>query len=65
MPKSRRKLEVFVSPGAYMEKIVRKEKPRTSLRSVLLQQALFEEGEETEIFSSPRAYMEEQSSEFF
>jgi len=49
-----------------MEETVRRITPDTSLRSVLCQQVVFEEREETEIVSSPRAYIiEGESSEFF
>ena len=46
----RRKLGIFSSPRTYMEETVRRMKPRTSLRSVLRQQAVFEGGESLEVF---------------
>ena len=39
--------------------------PRTLLRSMLRQKAVFEGGGETEIFLSSRAHMERESSKFF
>ena len=62
-------LGIFISPRAYTEETVRRVKPRTSLRSVLCQQPVFEgrgslyffksqslyRGGEIGIFPSPRA----------
>ena len=56
MPKPSRKLEIFPSPRASLEKTVRRVTLQTSLRSVLREQAVFEEKEETVIVPSLRAY---------
>ena len=44
IPEPRGKLGIFPSPRAYMEEAVRRVKSRTSLHSVLRQQAVFEKG---------------------
>ena len=54
VPGPRGKLGIFLSPGAYMEEPVRGTTPKTSLRSVLFQQVVFEDREETKIVPSPR-----------
>jgi len=55
-------LEIFPSPIAYVKVSVRVT-PHYSLRWLLHQQAVFEEGE-TGIFPNFRAYMERESSKF-
>ena len=54
VPKPRRKLEILPSPRAYMEETVRRVTPQTLLRSVLRQQVVSEEREESEIVQRPR-----------
>ena len=44
------KLGIFPSPRAYMEETVRRVTPRTSRRSALRQQAVFEGGRSLEFF---------------
>ena len=49
-PEPRGKLGTFLSPKAYVEEAVRRVTPRTSLRSVLHQQAVIEGGQATIVF---------------
>ena len=44
VPEPRKKLGIFLSPRAYTEEIISRVTSRTSLRSVLRQQAVFEGG---------------------
>ena len=62
---SRGKLGIFLSPRAYMEETVRAVTSRTSLRSVLRQQAVFEGGGSSEFFQVPRIISRGRDHNFF
>ena len=53
VPEFRRKFGIFPSPRAYIEETVERVTPCTSLRSVLCQQVIFEEGGSFEFFQVP------------